>query len=306
MSLSKGIQSAAAAALSAAMLIAVAACGTTDSTDTASKSGDSSKDSSSTSIQGFDTSSIQKDDEIAALLPDSVTSDGTLTVGADTSYAPAEFLAEDGKTPVGFDVDLSKAIAEQGLGVSSAPDDPLEQVAVTVHAVSIPVSFAKAWPTLKETIEATKPNIVIATGLKHAARGVMLERCATNLMDAIKPDADNVIPRREPIDPNGPAAYWTRLPLRSILNDFTDDSIPATLSSDAGTFVCNSLFYNLLNWTATQEQVLGGFVSFPPVVPAHSSQHGLPLDQQIAAGRDVVREAVRYYLKPSSSDILIA
>ena len=89
-------------------------------------------------------------------------------------------------------VEVPKAIAEQGLGVSSAPDDPLEQVAVTVHAVSIPVSFAKAWPTLKETIEATKPNIVIATGLKHAARGVMLERCATNLMDAIKPDADNV------------------------------------------------------------------------------------------------------------------
>ena len=111
MSLSKGIQSAAAAALSAAMLIALAACGTTDSTDTAAKSGDSSKDSSSTSIQGFDTSSIQKDDEIAALLPDSVAGDGTLTVGTDTSYAPAEFLAEDGKTPVGFDVDLSKALA---------------------------------------------------------------------------------------------------------------------------------------------------------------------------------------------------
>ena len=111
MSLSKGIQSAAAAALSAAMLIAVAACGTTDSTDTASKSGDSSKDSSSTSIQGFDTSSIQKDDDIAKLLPDYVTKDGKLTIGMDTSYAPAEFLAEDGKTPVGFDVDLSKALA---------------------------------------------------------------------------------------------------------------------------------------------------------------------------------------------------
>ena len=84
------------------------------------------------------------------------------------------------------------------------------------------------------------------------------------------------------------------------MNDFADDSIPATLSSDAGTFVCNSLFYNLLNWTATQERVLGGFVSFPLVGPAHSSQNGLPLEQQIAAGRDVVREAVRYYLKPSS------
>jgi pyroglutamyl-peptidase len=207
-------------------------------------------------------------------------------------------------------VEVPKILAEQGLGACEGPDDPLDQVDVTIHAVSIPVSFAKAWPTLLQTIEAARPNIVIATGLKHTARGMMLERCATNFVDTIRPDADNVIPRREPIDPNGPAAYWTRLPLRSILKDFTSDSVPATLSSDAGTFVCNSLFYNLLNWTATQDRVLGGFVSFPKVVPDHShqlglAQLGLTLDQQLIAGRDVVREAVRYYLQPSSGDILI-
>lgn len=112
MSLSKGIKSVAAATLSAAMLIAVAACGTTDGSTTASSNGGDFKDSSSSSkTEGFDTSSIKKDDAIAALLPDSVAGDGTLTVGTDTSYAPAEFLAEDGKTPVGFDVDLSKALA---------------------------------------------------------------------------------------------------------------------------------------------------------------------------------------------------
>lgn len=201
---------------------------------------------------------------------------------------------------------VPKALAERGLGPLNGPEDPLGQVDLAIHAVNLPVSFAKAWPMLRQTIEAVQPSIVIATGLKHAARGVMLERCATNLMDAAKPDADNAIPRREPIDPNGPAAYWTRLPLRSILQDFTNDSIPATLSSDAGTFVCNSLFYNLLNWAATQHRVLGGFVSFPLVGPAHSGRVGLPLEQQIEAGRDVVRETVRYYLKPSSSDILIA
>ncbi|WP_190973540.1 ABC transporter substrate-binding protein [Bifidobacterium callitrichos] len=108
----KGLKSATAAVLSAAMLFAAAACGTTDSSDTASSSGDASgSSSSSSSTKGFDTSAIKKDDEIAALLPDSVTKDGTLVVGTDTSYAPAEFLAEDGKTPVGFDVDLSKALA---------------------------------------------------------------------------------------------------------------------------------------------------------------------------------------------------
>ena len=76
------------------------------------------------------------------------------------------------------------------------------------------MSFAKAWPTLLEAIEQAKPDIVIATGLKRTSRGILLERCATNLMDAAKPDADNVIPPRRPIDPEGPAAYWTRLPLR--------------------------------------------------------------------------------------------
>lgn len=112
MSLSKGIKSVAAATLSAAMLIAVAACGTTDGSTTASSNSGDSKDSSSSSkTEGFDVSSVKKDDAIAALLPDSVAGDGTLTVGTDTSYAPAEFLAEDGKTPVGFDVDLSKALA---------------------------------------------------------------------------------------------------------------------------------------------------------------------------------------------------
>ena len=115
-------------------------------------------------------------------------------------------------------------------------EELLQDIAVTVTNVTLPVSFAKAWPTLLEAIEQAKPDIVIATGLKRTSRGILLERCATNLMDAAKPDADNVIPPRRPIDPEGPAAYWTRLPLRSILRDFAKHEIPAALSSDAGTF----------------------------------------------------------------------
>lgn len=200
-------------------------------------------------------------------------------------------------------IEVPKALGEPGFAFSSGANDPLDDVEIDVHTVSLPVSFAKAWPELLEAIEAVHPNIVIATGLKRAARGVMLERCATNLMDACKPDADNVTPRREPINPDGPAAYWTRLPLRLILRDFTADAIPATLSSDAGTFVCNSLFYNLLDWIDTQDHVLGGFVSFPQVASGNSA---LTLNQQIAAGRDVIRQTARYYFKPTSADMLIA
>ena len=196
----------------------------------------------------------------------------------------------------------------EGFGLSGS-DPAFADVDVTISSVSLPVSFANAWPTLREAIEATAPDIVIATGLKHAARGVMLERCATNLMDTHRPDADNAAPKLEPIRANGPAAYWTRLPLRAILADFAHDGIPATLSSDAGTFVCNSLFYQLLDWTASKRHVLSGFVSFPLVAGDAQIQpggrRGLTMAQLVAAGRSVVRETVRYYRRPSSGDILL-
>ena len=81
-------------ALSAAMIVSLGACGTSEKSDSTA-SGDSE---SSSNTAGYDVSGVTKDDDIAAMLPESVTKDGKLTVGMDTSYAPAEFLAEDGKT----------------------------------------------------------------------------------------------------------------------------------------------------------------------------------------------------------------
>jgi polar amino acid transport system substrate-binding protein len=38
---------------------------------------------------------------------------GVLMVGMEIGYPPMEYLAGDGKTPIGFDVDMAKAIAEK-------------------------------------------------------------------------------------------------------------------------------------------------------------------------------------------------
>ena len=103
-------------AISAAMIVSLGACGTSEKSDSTA-SGDSESSSNTT---GYDVSGVTKDDDIAAMLPESVTKDGKLTVGMDTSYAPAEFLAEDGKTPIGFDVDIAKAPANM-FGLEAVP-----------------------------------------------------------------------------------------------------------------------------------------------------------------------------------------
>ncbi|MFD1322201.1 ABC transporter substrate-binding protein [Micromonospora sonneratiae] len=51
------------------------------------------------------------DAALAAKVPDSIKSDGKIIVGTDSTYAPAEFLDTDGKTVIGFDVELFAAVA---------------------------------------------------------------------------------------------------------------------------------------------------------------------------------------------------
>jgi polar amino acid transport system substrate-binding protein len=51
------------------------------------------------------------DQALAAKVPAEIKSDGKILIGTDSSYAPNEFLDTDGKTVIGFDVDLFNAVA---------------------------------------------------------------------------------------------------------------------------------------------------------------------------------------------------
>lgn len=65
--------------------------------------GDDEKESTASSSPASSTISV----------PDDIKSKGTLTVAADASYAPNEFIKPGGKDIVGMDVDLGKAIGEK-------------------------------------------------------------------------------------------------------------------------------------------------------------------------------------------------
>jgi polar amino acid transport system substrate-binding protein len=92
-----GIPSLSAAALSATAALGLAACG--------------SSNSSSTSSTATTASAAGSNSKIAAEVPAAVKSKGTLTVAADATYAPNEFVGPNGKTVEGMDADLAKALA---------------------------------------------------------------------------------------------------------------------------------------------------------------------------------------------------
>jgi polar amino acid transport system substrate-binding protein len=82
----------------AVLALAMAGCGSGDE-------GSGAGPASSASASG-----VTRDDALAAQVPSTITSKGTVLVGTDASYAPNEFMDADGKTVIGFDADLAKAI----------------------------------------------------------------------------------------------------------------------------------------------------------------------------------------------------
>ncbi len=90
------------------VLVVLAGCG--------SSSSSSSSTSASTLTGSGGTSGA--DASIVAQVPAAVKSKGTLTIASDATYAPNEYVAPDGHTVVGMDVDLMNAIgAKMGLKV---------------------------------------------------------------------------------------------------------------------------------------------------------------------------------------------
>jgi polar amino acid transport system substrate-binding protein len=71
--------------------------------------GDDGADSGSTGTTAGAAPTV--DEALAAKVPDAIKSDGKIVIGTDSSYPPNEFLDTDGKTVVGWDVDLFNAVA---------------------------------------------------------------------------------------------------------------------------------------------------------------------------------------------------
>lgn len=94
-----------------ATVLAVGALALTACTN-ASETGGAKPSGTSSAAASFEPSSVAKDDSLASQVPAAIKSKGTLVIGSDTTYAPAEFLGgADNHTAMGYDVDIAKAIA---------------------------------------------------------------------------------------------------------------------------------------------------------------------------------------------------
>jgi polar amino acid transport system substrate-binding protein len=92
-----------------AMAAAVAGCGSSNKSSSSESTATSTPASTAAGSGGAAASGV----------PANIKSKGTLTVAADATYAPDEFIDKDGKTVIGMDADMAQALGKQlGLKVN--------------------------------------------------------------------------------------------------------------------------------------------------------------------------------------------
>lgn len=144
-----------------------------------------------------------------------------------------------------------------------------------VVAVQLPTEFAASLRVLKKALRETSPAIVLGVGQAGGRAQLSIERVAINLQDARIPDNAGAQPIDEAIVAGAPAAYFSTLPIKTMLEALQAQGLPAEISNTAGTYVCNHIAYAMLHLTARKRGVRAGFVHIPFLPSQVARRHGV-------------------------------
>lgn len=167
-----------------------------------------------------------------------------------------------------------------------------------VQAVQLPCVFGRAIDTLDAALAGPPLQLVLCVGAAGGRTEISMERAALNIDDARIPDNAGQQPIDLPVVKNGPAAYFSTLPIKAMVRDMRAAGLPAAVSNSAGTFVCNHIFYALMHRLATRPALAhtrGGFVHVPYLPEQAASKPGvasMALAAQVEAFRVAIRTAL--------------
>ncbi|MEO8278174.1 MAG: pyroglutamyl-peptidase I [Ideonella sp.] len=133
-----------------------------------------------------------------------------------------------------------------------------------VVAEQLPCEFARSTTFLFAALERWSPRLVLAIGQAGGRADLSFERIAINLIDARIADNAGAQPIDVAVDPDGPAAYFSTLPIKRMAAAVRRAGVPASISYSAGSFVCNQIFYALQHRLAGYSAgIPGGFMHVP-------------------------------------------
>ena len=123
---------------------------------------------------------------------------------------------------------------------------PGEIAGARIVKQEIPTAFTRSAVAIEQALEREHPDIVISVGQAGGRNTLTVEQVAINLAEARIPDNDGEQPLDTPLRTDGDTAYFATVPVKAMVGNVRAHNLPAFVSYTAGTYVCNSVMYNML------------------------------------------------------------
>lgn len=169
----------------------------------------------------------------------------------------------------------------------------------------LPVEFGESARLLEAAVRREAPDAVLCLGEAGGRDCITPERVAINLEDARIPDNAGDQPKDRPVEPGGPDACFTTLPVKRMALAIREAGLPASVSLSAGSFVCNHLMYSLLRFCQRESPgTRAGFMHLP-LLTAQAAAKTPPLPGfetvDLARGIEAAIEAIAQSLREENS-----
>lgn len=142
----------------------------------------------------------------------------------------------------GFDPFGGEKINPAIESVKRLPDTILN---AEIIKLEIPTVYMKSLEAIDNAIEKYNPDVILSIGQAGGRPDITVERVGINIDDYRIPDNEGNQPIDKPIFEDGKLAYFSKLPIKAMVENIQKNNIPASVSNTAGTFVCNHVLYGV-------------------------------------------------------------
>ena len=144
---------------------------------------------------------------------------------------------------------------------------PTLSVFPSLQTLVLPVSYSRAWPILYAELQKQSYDFVLMLGLAGGRSLISLERVALNFIDSNRADEDGEYRTEIAIDSTAAPALFTKLDLRQLVHSLGSQDSSFEISTSAGSFVCNLLYFQFLRWQVMQGNLTEGIFVHLPFLP---------------------------------------
>ena len=159
----------------------------------------------------------------------------------------------------GFDPFNGNTANPSWLAASALPDTVGSYM---LQKMQLPTVYGEAANMVIAAAGEWEPDVILCLGLAGGRAAVTPERVGINIRSASIADNGGRQFTDSPILPEGPAAYFSTLPVTAMAKAIRDAGFSGAVSNTAGTYVCNDVLYTLLHrFAGTGIRV--GFIHVP-------------------------------------------